>query len=161
MTGTTRRTLLYSSASMIAVAVAGCVSTSPESQTAALFETATVHLDPDCGCCELHGNYLEDAGVEVERITHTSEELSALKAEYGIPPEYRSCHTTLIPSGHVIEGHVPVGIMNDVFESEPAASVISLPDMPSGSPGMPGSKDEEWVFYALDEDGESEVYAKK
>lgn len=121
------------------------------------FDSATVHLSPDCGCCVQHAQYLERAGVDVEVKEHDSIELNAIKEEHNIPQDYSSCHTTEIDEGWVIEGHVPVEIFNKVVEEEPNAEVIGLPGMPSGSPGMPGEKQGEWTFFEI-EDGEIGEY---
>lgn len=161
MTTITRRRLLLAGIGSLGVSTAGCLGRSGSSEETPRFDTATVHLDPSCGCCKIHANYLREAGVDVETIEHPDDDLSAVKNGYNIPPEYRSCHTTELADGSVIEGHVPISVMNDVVDRDQSISVVSLPGMPSGSPGMPGSKDDEWVFYAIDDDGESEVFTRQ
>lgn len=158
---TRRRTLLLAGTSAVGVSLAGCLGGSAEPEERAVFGAATAYLDPDCGCCLLHAEYLEEANADVEVVERESEDLEAMKAEYDIPPGYRSCHTTELESGYVIEGHVPVGVINEVERREPDVEVVGLPGMPSGSPGMPGSKDEEWVFYTVDEDGEIGEFTRK
>lgn len=49
----------------------------------------------------------------------------------------------------IIEGHVPVEAIVKLLEEKPAIGGIALPGMPSGSPGMPGQKMEDFKIYAL------------
>lgn len=161
MTGTTRRQLLLTGVSMATVSIAGCLAGSSDSEEKAAFSGATVHRDPACGCCEVHTEYLESANADINVVEHSTDELSNIKDRYNIPEKYQSCHTTELDNGYVIEGHVPVKVINSAIEQELSARVVALPGMPSGSPGMPGSKNEEWVFYAIDDNGESEVFMRK
>lgn len=147
--------------SVLGTSVAGCLDGSAEADDTARFAAATVSLDPDCGCCELHAEYLESADAEVDVVERSPDELDARRDDLGIPPELRSCHTFELAEGYVIEGHVPVDVINEVVETEPALEVVGLPGMPSGSPGMPGSKDGEWVFYSIDEDGSVDEFTRK
>lgn len=96
---------------------------------------------------------MANASATIDVVEYSNERLAELKTEHGIPADYWSCHTTELDVGYVIEGHVPMEVINQVLEEEPSAQVVSLPGMPSGSPGMSGSKEEEWVFYAISEDG--------
>lgn len=157
----TRRRFALTSLGALGVSFAGCLSTSPDPEEDASFTGATVHLSPNCECCEIHSEYLAGTDADVEVVEHSAKELSSIKSDHGIPQEYRSCHTTELDSGHVAEGHVPVDVINSVVEESPSGIVVALPGMPSGSPGMPGSKDGEWVFYAIDEEGETEVFTRK
>lgn len=132
----------------------GVLATSSGSAEEADFETATVHLSPDCGCCIQHAQYLERAGVDVEVIEHSNAELNQLWDEKGVPDNYRACHLTeLGDEGPDVKGHVPVEVFNQVVNEQPETDVITLPGMPSGSPGMPGAQSQEWMFYNI-QDGE-------
>lgn len=161
MSRNTRRTFLATGASVLGASIAGCLDGSAETDTDAAFDAATVYFDPACGCCGEHADYLASAGVDIERNEVSQEELDTLRNELQIPEDLRSCHTTELDSGYHIEGHVPVEVINEVIEAEPPGEVVSLPGMPSGSPGMPGSKDEEWVFYSIDEDGAVDEFKRK
>ena len=44
-------------------------------------------------------------------------------------------------------------IIEKLLAEKPEIKGIALPGMPSGSPGMPGPKTEEWTIYALNNDG--------
>ena len=161
MSQKTRRMFLAAGASVLGVSIAGCLDGSAEADEDASFDTATVHFDPACGCCGEHVDYLTSAGVDVERNEVSNETLDELRDDLQIPDDLRSCHTTELDSGYYIEGHVPVEVINEVVETQPAVEVVTLPGMPSGSPGMPGSKDDEWVFYSVDEDGSVDEFIRK
>lgn len=156
-----RRQFLAGSASALGLALAGCLDGSADASEGAQFDSATTYLEPNCSCCDLHADYLEsaDAAVTVQELSNDA--LSELKTDLGIPSDLWSCHTTEIDAGYYIEGHVPVGIINEVLDREPDVSTIALPGMPSGSPGMPGSKDEQWVFYGISTDGEVSEFTRK
>lgn len=161
MSNIPRRAFVATGASFLGVSVAGCLDGQASASEEATFSTATTTLDPNCSCCQLHADYLESATIDVTIVERSPEELSELKDSLDIPPDLRSCHTTEIDGEYVIEGHVPIGVMNEVVESQPDVTVVGLPGMPSGSPGMPGSKEEEWVFYSIDEDGEVGEFARR
>jgi hypothetical protein len=116
---------------------------------------ATTYQDPRCGCCGSHVEYMEKAGFIVTQ--EMTDELSAFKDELGIPADLRSCHTTLA-EGYVIEGHIPSEAIAKLLEEKPDIRGIALPAMPSGTPGMDGSKDEVWVIYALEHNGTVSVF---
>jgi hypothetical protein len=117
--------------------------------------SATAMYDTNCGCCGDHIEYMEESGLVVDR--ETTNDISAIKDELGIPPELRSCHTTLL-EGYIIEGHMPSSVIAKLLDEQPEIAGIALPAMPSGSPGMPGSKNETWIIYALEHDGSVSVY---
>jgi hypothetical protein len=54
------------------------------------------------------------------------------------PAGIEGCHTTLI-GDHVIEGHA-VDLVKRLLSEKSPIKVVSLPGMPSGSPGMVGEK---------------------
>ncbi len=144
----------HGAAALILLMVIGIFATSSSSAEEADFETATVHLSPDCGCCIQHAQYLERAGVDVEVIEHSNIELNQLWDEKEVLDDYRSCHLTeLGDEGPDVKGHVPVDVFNQVVEEQPETDVITLPGMPQGSPGMPGTQSQEWTFYNI-QDGE-------
>lgn len=96
-------------------------------------ESVRLYKTPNCGCCEAYADYLRDNGFQVEVIpTH---DLSAIKAEQGVPEHLAGCHTSLI-EGYVFEGHIPVDSVRRVLDNRPDTAGISVPGMPVGSPGM-------------------------
>lgn len=109
----------------------------------------TQYHDPTCGCCEDYVAYLamHDIDVTVER----TDDLAAKKTELGVPSEMRSCHT-LVFDEYLVEGHVPLEAIEQLFEEEPAVAGIAIPGMPAESPGM-GEPGDPLQVYSFDEDG--------
>ena len=98
---------------------------------------ATVYKSPLCGCCVGYSTYLENQGFNVQ-IVETID-MDQIKEKYGIPPHMESCHTTVIGE-YFVEGHVPIEAIRKLLTERPQIEGISLPRMPSGTPGMPGPK---------------------
>ncbi len=118
---------------------------------------ATLYKSPQCGCCESYAAYLRDNGFEVE--VKESHDLAQISAEAGVPPEFQGCHTMFV-DGYVVDGHVPVTVINKMLTERPAIAGITLPGMPMGSPGMNGEKMAPFVIYAVTTDGaQPTVYA--
>lgn len=115
--------------------------------------SATEYKTATCGCCGIFGQYLDKEGVDLTIETVSEAELTTIKEEYGITAELESCHTTLI-EGYVVEGHVPAEAIEKLLTEQPDIVGIALPGMPAASPGMGGSKNEEWIIYAIAHDGE-------
>ncbi|MGC7532509.1 DUF411 domain-containing protein, partial [Pandoraea pneumonica] len=65
------------------------------------------------------------------RPTH---DLPLIKRKYAVPYALEGCHTILV-GGYVVEGHVPVMSLNKLLAERPQIVGISLPGMPTGSPG--------------------------
>lgn len=105
------------------------------SMTALGSETVTLYKTPGCGCCETYADYLRDNDFEVEVVP--LHDLPGLKARYGVAEELGGCHTSLI-EGYVFEGHIPVDSIRRVLDERPDLVGLSVPGMPTGSPGMSG-----------------------
>ena len=75
------------------------------------------------------------------------------------PTNLESCHTTIV-EGYVIEGHIPVEVINKLLKEKPDIKGIAMPGMPSGSPGMPGQKRGEWIIHAMHHDGSTTEYMR-
>jgi len=112
----------------------------------------TVFKSPACGCCENYATYLERQGFTVEMVE--TEDMNRIKEKYHVPPRLGSCHTSLV-GNYIVEGHVPVEAINKLLAEKPAIAGIAMPGMPSGSPGMPGGKEEPFVIYSFDETGKT------
>lgn len=113
--------------------------------------TATLYKTPSCECCLEYTAYLEEtteADIEVVEV----DDLSETKDEYNIPPDVESCHT-VDAGAYFVEGHVPREAIGKLAVEGSNVAGIALPDMPQGSPGMPGEKEEEFVIYAVYDDG--------
>jgi hypothetical protein len=89
---------------------------------------------------------MEDNGYKVESAN--VEDLTGVKRRYGIPAPLESCHTAII-GDYIVEGHIPVQVVERLLTERPDIDGIALPDMPSGSPGMPGPKNQAWTVYAF------------
>jgi hypothetical protein len=118
---------------------------------------ATLYKDPQCGCCEGYAAYLRQNGFEVE-VKPTSD-LAEISRKAGVPEELQGCHTTFI-DGYVVDGHVPVKVVRRLLSERPAIAGITLPGMPTGSPGMTGEKTAPFKIYAVSKDGKPpKIYA--
>ncbi len=117
--------------------------------------SVTVHKDPNCGCCSGWVAHLELNGFQVQVVEDTA--LNRLKAKLGVPFELAACHTAEV-DGYLIEGHVPAAAVKRFLTERPSAKGLSVPGMPSGSPGMTGEYEEyEVILFGPDE---RRVYAR-
>lgn len=111
---------------------------------------AMVYKSPSCSCCEQYSTYLRKEGYEVE--VKAIQEMSVIKEQYGIPYELESCHTMEI-GGYVVEGHIPEEAVQKLLTEKPDIKGIGMAGMPSGSPGMPGPKNSDFVIYEITHEG--------
>jgi len=111
---------------------------------------AVLYKNPQCGCCEGYAKYLRDNGFEVE--VKPTNDLAEISRKAGVPEDFQGCHTSFI-DGYVIDGHVPVKTVEKLLTERPDIAGISLPGMPTGSPGMVGSKTAPFTIYAITKDG--------
>ena len=86
-----------------------------------------------CGCCKKWINHLRGNGLEV--VDNIVDDVSAIKIQYLVPNNLRSCHSAQI-ANYTIEGHVPIESINKLFIEKPNINGIAVPGMPLGSPGM-------------------------
>jgi hypothetical protein len=113
-----------------------------------VFKTAS------CGCCYGYVLFLKEEKFKVKQTDMRS--LHLIKKKYNIPLKMQSCHTTILGK-YFIEGHVPIEAINKLLKEQPDIDGIALPGMPTGTPGMPGKKEEPYVIYQL-VDGKSSVF---
>jgi hypothetical protein len=92
-----------------------------------------VHRSPTCNCCGKWVEHLKQNNFNVEDIV--SNDVQAIKNKYGVTQELASCHTAII-NGYAIEGHVPAGDIKTLLKTKPDVIGITVPGMPSGTPGM-------------------------
>ena len=111
---------------------------------------ATLYKNPQCDCCEGYAAYLRQNGFEVE--VKPTNDLAEISRKAGVPEELQGCHTTFI-NGYVVDGHVPVKVVRRLLSERPAIAGITLPGMPTGSPGMTGHKTGPFKIYAVSKDG--------
>ncbi|GLQ29648.1 DUF411 domain-containing protein [Litoribrevibacter albus] len=118
-----------------------------------------VYKSPTCGCCGAWVDHLQAGGLQVK--SHNVDNLTQLKAEKGLKPEYRSCHTAVSRDGYIFEGHVPVEYVQQFLKEQPEGALgLSVPGMPVGSPGMEmGDRIDTYQVLKINLDGSAEVYA--
>tara|TARA_Y100000310_G_C20631908_1_gene789109 strand:+ start:115 stop:582 length:468 start_codon:yes stop_codon:yes gene_type:complete len=116
----------------------------------------TVYKTALCGCCVGWVAALKDAGYTVKTVE--MEDLTEFKEPLGIPQNMRSCHTGMV-GDYFIEGHVPMEAVAQLIAEQPDIDGITLPNMPSGSPGMPGEKRGPFVVYSI-KDGVSTEFMR-
>jgi hypothetical protein len=141
---TTRRALLLA---VPAVMLAKTVRASPI--------PVTLYKNPECGCCEGYADYLRAHGFKV--TVRATNDLAEISRKAGIPPDLQGCHTAFIEN-YVVDGHVPVEVINKLLAQHPAIKGITLPGMPQGSPGMSGKKTGPFTIYAVGQDGKASTY---
>lgn len=88
---------------------------------------------PTCGCCTKWGDKAKAAGYKIE-IIHT-ENMDAVKKMASVPERLQACHTASV-GGYIVEGHVPIEMVDQILKDRPKVKGISVPGMPTGSPGM-------------------------
>lgn len=110
----------------------------------------TVFQSPTCGCCGNYVAYLRKKGYEVESVKEPN--MDSIKTKYNIPDSLVSCHTSVVGK-YVVEGHVPVEVIEDLLGQKPNIAGIALAGMPSGSPGMPGTKFGPFEVHSINLDG--------
>lgn len=117
---------------------------------------ATIYRSSTCGCCEVYQDELKEEGVDV--TSKVQSDLNNIKEKHSIPMSKQSCHTTEI-GGYFVEGHVPFEAIEKLITENPEDILgITLPGMPTGTPGMPGPKTSDYKIYALTTSGEWEEY---
>lgn len=116
-----------------------------------------VYKSPTCGCCESWVGHMQGAGFPVE--VRDMQDLSAIKAEVGVPAGLGSCHTARI-GDYFVEGHVPADDVKRLLAEHPDARGLAVPGMPQGSPGMEqGRPDEPYDVLLVAKDGSTSVFA--
>ena len=117
-----------------------------------VYKTAT------CGCCGIWVDHMKEAGFKVTVEDVEVEELwGGVKVRHGVPRELSTCHTTVV-GDYVIEGHVPASVVKRFLAEAPEVKGISVPGMPTGSPGMEGPNPRPYAVIAFDGKGNRTVY---
>lgn len=116
-----------------------------------------MYKNAGCECCDKWASYMQGSGYPVKIIEASN--LSAVKADQGIPRNMGACHTSVI-GDYVVEGHVPAEDISRLLREQPEAAGLVVPGMPSSSPGMNTALNEPYNVYLLKNDGSTEVYAR-
>ncbi|MAG52523.1 MAG: hypothetical protein CMH62_01010 [Nanoarchaeota archaeon] len=115
----------------------------------------TIFKPASCGCCVGWTAEVKNKKFNVE--TKITQNMEPIKQKYGIPRNMWSCHTASV-GDYFIEGHVPIEAVNKLLKEKPDIKGIALPNMPAGSPGMPGVKSGPFRVYSILDDGSSEIF---
>jgi hypothetical protein len=115
----------------------------------------TLYKNPQCDCCEGYADYLRHNGFEVKVVP--TNDLTVMGEKYGIPDSLQPCHLSLL-DGYVVGGHIPIEVINRLLSEKPQIAGITLPGMPQGTPGMPGSKPGPLTIYEIGK-APAKVYA--
>lgn len=77
----------------------------------------------------------------------------------GVPAALASCHTALV-ADYVVEGHVPVDVIDRLLRDRPSIIGVAVPGMPVGSPGMEarGRPPERYQILAFDRSGRTTIF---
>ena len=118
-----------------------------------------VYKSPTCGCCGDWVTHVNQAGFATR--SYDINNLTQLKADKGLKPEYRSCHTAVSKEGYIFEGHVPAKYIQQFLAEQPEGALgLSVPGRPVGSPGMEmGDRYDSYDVLQINLDGTSLVYA--
>ena len=117
-----------------------------------------VYKSPSCGCCQNWIDHAEHAGFHA--TAHDTDNMSQIKAERGILPQYQSCHTSVSKDGFIFEGHIPANLVKRFLANPPADAIgLAVPGMPMGSPGMEmGNRRDDYDVLLLKSDGTSTIF---
>lgn len=116
----------------------------------------TVYKTPNCGCCTLWAEHMQENGfaVDVKMVSETQ----SLRSHLGIPDRLASCHTAVV-GDYWVEGHVPADLIARLLAESPShVEGIAAPGMPLGSPGMEAPNASTYEVVTLDDQGAVEVY---
>jgi hypothetical protein len=119
---------------------------------------ATVYLSPTCGCCGKWADHMKAAGFAVTR--EVTSQLDSVPARRRVPLTLRSCHTAVI-GNYLIEGHVPVDLVQKLLKERPKIAGIAVPGMPAGSPGMESNYPVPYSIVAFRADGTTYEFARR
>lgn len=158
-----RRQLLGTGAAALTLWVGGCLGdatteSAPEFHGTLQVMKAHQYNAPGCSCCHEYAAYLRDY-LDTQLTETADDDIAAVKREHGVPAELQSCHTSVL-DGYVVEGHVPVEVIAELFDERPSIDGIALPGMPQGSPGMGGEQTTPFTIYTFGGGRTGEVYVE-
>lgn len=145
--------LLAGLSALVVITILAFIVLTPAAASDATREKMTIYKSPQCGCCVGYSHFMEKQGFEVELVS--TNDMEAVKKRFNIPKNMQSCHTTVV-GNYFVEGHVPIEAVNRLLEEKPDIDGIALPNMPSGTPGMPGLKVGDYKIYSLSDGIEQE-----
>jgi hypothetical protein len=101
---------------------------------------------------------MESNGYKVDVVNMENKDMDSIKKKYNVPKSLESCHTAII-GDYIVEGHIPSKVIDKLLTEKPDVDAIGMAGMPSGSPGMPGPKNETWKIYSV-KGGKISLYEK-
>ena len=121
---------------------------------------ATVYKSATCGCCKKWVEHMEKSGYKV--TAHDVPDVAVYKKRYGVPDALGSCHTAIVTSGYIVEGHVPADVIDKLVAQAPKDIIgLAVPGMPQGSPGMESGTKDKYDIVAFDKAGKTRVFASR
>ncbi|NEQ53020.1 MAG: DUF411 domain-containing protein [Leptolyngbya sp. SIO3F4] len=144
---------------LTSIVLTGCslVSSSPTTIDTVASSEVTVFHSPTCGCCGLWIEHMEASGFQIN--DQVTEDMTAIKQQYGVPTSLRSCHTAVV-DGYILEGHIPAEDIQRLLAEKPDVAGIAVPGMPTGSPGMEsGNYVEPYTVFSFEPDGTATAFA--
>ena len=136
-----------------------CSESENHATKSATIATLDVYKSRTCQYCQQWVHHMEDVGFDTK--THHPSDLNRIKNDYGIAPEFQSCHTAVTSNGYVFVGHIPARFVQKFLENPPDDAIgLSVPGMPAGSPGMEmGDRFTPYKVWLLKKDGSADVFA--
>ena len=115
-----------------------------------------VYRSPTCNCCSKWIEHLKKHNFNVKDII--KKDMQSVKKQLNIPASMASCHTAVV-NGYWVEGHVPADDIKTMLTTKPDILGISVPGMPSGTPGMEmGGRKDAFNVISLDKQGKAQLY---
>ncbi|MSU90812.1 metal-binding protein [Rhodobacteraceae bacterium 2CG4] len=116
-------------------AASGNAAVTPAEATVPADRQMTIWRDPNCGCCDVYADYMEENGYQVTRIDDRAFDKRSIAA--GVPERGLGCHLAQV-DGYYVSGLVPAEIVARLTDERPEVTGITLPGMPMNAPGMRG-----------------------
>lgn len=116
----------------------------------------TTYRNPNCGCCDVYARYLEKNGFDVELVDTL--DAASIHRKYNVPDALEGCHTAVIRD-YVFEGLIPAEYIKRVVDEHRPINGLSVPGMPVGAPGMPGTKKAPIKVYYLGPGASPQIFA--
>lgn len=143
---------------VMAASLTGIAAQAQKQPAAGAATAVKVYLRPTCGCCGIWVQHLEKAGFKVTK--QLQENLDTVAERQRVPAQLRTCHTAVV-GNYLVEGHVPVDLVQKMLKEKPKIAGIAVPGMPIGSPGMEGPNPRPYSVVAFTADGTTSEYARR
>lgn len=144
----------------LAAGAAAAAVSAGSTASAASGPKVTVYKTASCGCCRGWVTAMARAGFAPTVVD--VEDISPLWRKRGVPDALSSCHIAEV-GGYVTVGHVPPQDVRRLLAERPKAIGLTVPGMPTGSPGMEvpsGRKEPYETLLLLLPGGRTRVFAR-